>query len=161
MGRLEMRKTAIYPGTFDPITNGHLDIIKRARSIFDRVVVSIAISELKNPMFSLETRVAMVCAATKDIEGVEVISFRGLLVDCCKKQNIKTIVRGLRVASDFEYELQIGYANNSLDREIETVCLMPSLHNAFISSTIVRDIFRHGGEVAHLVPHEIETLMKS
>lgn len=155
-----MREFAIYPGTFDPITNGHIDIIKRARDIFDKVIIAIAVSERKNPMFSLDERVAMVKAATQDINNIEVISFSGLLVTCCQDHGVKTIVRGLRVASDFEYELQIGYANTSLDKEIDTVYLMPNLKNAFISSTIVRDIFRHGGNVMHLVPPSIEKLLK-
>jgi pantetheine-phosphate adenylyltransferase len=161
MGRLiRMREFAIYPGTFDPITNGHVDIIKRARDIFGKVIIAIAVSERKNPMFSIEERVAMVKIATGEIDNIEVVSFSGLLVSCCQDYGIKTIVRGLRVASDFEYELQIGYANTSLDKEIDTVYLMPSLKNAFISSTIVRDIIRHDGNVMHLVPKSIEKFLK-
>ena len=154
-----MRKIAIYPGTFDPITNGHMDIIRRARDIFEKVIIAVAASKVKKPMFSLEERVKMLKEATKNIENVEVISFDGLLVDCCKNNNVKTIVRGLRVASDFEYELQIGYTNATLDKEIDTVYLMPCLRNAFISSTIVRDILRHNGPVKHLVPSSIEKLL--
>ncbi|HIP31071.1 MAG TPA: pantetheine-phosphate adenylyltransferase [Sulfurospirillum arcachonense] len=149
------KKIAIYPGTFDPITNGHVDIIKRARAVFDKVYVAIAQSETKKPMFTLEDRVKMVKLATKDIGNIEVISFCGLLVDCCRKNNSQTIVRGLRAVSDFEYELQIGYANASLDKEIDTIYLMPSLENAFISSTVVRDIFRHKGKISHLIPKEV------
>lgn len=149
------KKVAIYPGTFDPMTNGHTDIIKRACAVFDKVYVAIARSETKKPMFSLEDRVNMVKLATKDIENIEVISFYGLLVECCKKNGAKTIVRGLRVVSDFEYELQIGYANASLDKEIDTIYLMPSLESAFISSTIVRDIHRHKGKISHLIPKEV------
>jgi len=151
------KRVAIYPGTFDPITNGHVDIIKRARAVFDKVYVAIAQSETKKPMFSLEDRVKMVQLATRDIDNTEVISFCGLLVDCCKKNGAKTIVRGLRAVSDFEYELQIGYANASLDKEIDTIYLMPTLENAFISSTVVRDIFRHKGQISHLIPKEINT----
>jgi pantetheine-phosphate adenylyltransferase len=151
------KKIAIYPGTFDPITNGHVDIIKRARAVFDKVYVAIAQSETKKPMFSLESRVKMVQLATQDIGDIEVISFCGLLVDCCKKNGAKTIVRGLRAVSDFEYELQIGYANASLDKEIDTIYLMPSLENAFISSTVVRDIYRHKGMISHLIPKEVNT----
>jgi len=154
-----MRKTAIYPGTFDPITNGHMDIIKRARNIFEKVIIAVAASKVKGPMFNLEKRVAMVKAATDDIDNIEVISFDGLLVNCCKNYEVKTIVRGLRVASDFEYELQIGYTNASLDKEIDTVYLMPCLQNAFISSTIVRDILRHNGPVDHLLPKSVENLL--
>jgi len=150
------KKVAIYPGTFDPITNGHLDIIKRASAIFDKVYIGIAPSESKQPMFDLVNRVNMVKLATKDIQNIEVISFQGLLVNCCQKLGAKTIVRGLRAVSDFEYELQIGYANASLDSEIDTVYLMPSLESAFISSTVVRDILKHKGNVSHLIPKEIE-----
>ncbi len=151
------KRVAIYPGTFDPVTNGHIDVISRACAIFDKVYVAIAQSETKKPMFSLEDRVEMVKLATKDIENVIVISFCGLLVDCCKRNGAKTILRGLRAVSDFEYELQIGYANASLDKSIDTVYLMPSLENAFISSTVVRDIIRHQGEISHLIPKEVDT----
>ena len=151
------KKIAIYPGTFDPITNGHIDIIKRASAIFDKVFIGIALSESKKPMFNLDDRLAMVKLVTGHIPNIEVISFSGLLVNCCKKIGSKTIVRGLRAVSDFEYELQIGYANASLDKEIDTIYLMPSLENAFISSTVVRDIFVHNGKISHLIPKEVDT----
>ena len=153
-------KICVYPGTFDPITNGHLDVIKRAKAIFDTVVIGIAVSERKQPMFDLEMRVNMAQLAIKELEGVKVIPFDGLLVDFCNSQNVKTIVRGLRAVSDFEYELQMGYTNSSLDKNIETIYLMPSLKNAFISSTIVRDILRHNGSVSHLVPESIDKFLK-
>lgn len=153
-------KICVYPGTFDPITNGHLDVIKRAKAIFDTVILGIAVSERKQPMFDLETRVHMAQLATKDFESVHVIPFDGLLVDFCNSQNVKTIVRGLRAVSDFEYELQMGYTNSSLDKNIDTIYLMPSLKNAFISSTIVRDILRHNGSVSHLVPESIDKYLK-
>ena len=149
------KKVAIYPGTFDPITNGHVDIAKRASAIFDKVFIGIAPSKSKKPMFGLKERTDMAKLATANIKNVEVITFDGLLVDCCKKIGSKTIVRGLRAVSDFEYELQIGYANASLDKEIDTIYLMPSLENAFISSTVVRDIYRHRGKISHLVPKEV------
>jgi pantetheine-phosphate adenylyltransferase len=153
-------KVCVYPGTFDPITNGHLDVIKRAKEIFDTVVIGIAVSERKQPMFDIEARVAMTKLATKEFENIKVLSFDGLLVNFCKEQNIKTIVRGLRAVSDFEYELQMGYANSSLDRNLDTLYLMPSLKNAFISSTIVRDIFRHNGSISHLVPQSVENFLQ-
>jgi pantetheine-phosphate adenylyltransferase len=156
VGRVS-KKVAIYPGTFDPITNGHIDVIKRASAIFDKVYIAIAQSESKKPMFDLKTRVEMAKEATKDITNVEVISFCGLLVECCRQKGAKIIVRGLRAVSDFEYELQIGYANASLDKSIDTIYLMPSLKSAFISSTVVRDILKHGGDVMHLVPKEIKS----
>lgn len=150
------KKTAIYPGTFDPVTNGHVDVIKRASVVFDKVFIGIALSQTKKPMFDLAKRVEMVKLATQNIPNIEVIPFKGLLVNCCNDIGAQTIVRGLRAVSDFEYELQIGYANASLDKNIDTVYFMPSLESAFISSTVVRDILRHKGNVSHLVPKEIE-----
>ncbi len=148
-------KVAIYPGTFDPITNGHISVIKRAKKIFDRVIVGVADSGSKIPMFDLETRVKMVKDSVEHIESVEVMPFYSLLVNFCKEQNVSTIIRGLRAISDFEYELQIGYANASMDKNLDTIYLMPNLELAFISSTVVRDIIRHSGDASHLVPAEI------
>ncbi|ARE80056.1 pantetheine-phosphate adenylyltransferase [Campylobacter helveticus] len=152
--------TCLYPGSFDPITNGHLDVIKRALKIFDKVVVAIAQSEHKNPCFSLEKRKDLALLATKNLKNVEIITFKNLLVDLAKELEIKTVIRGLRAVSDFEYELQIGYANNALWSEFETVYLMPNLKNAFISSSIVRSIAAHGGDVSSLVPKEILPFLK-
>ncbi|WP_276882686.1 pantetheine-phosphate adenylyltransferase [Campylobacter cuniculorum] len=152
--------TCLYPGTFDPITNGHLDVIIRALKIFDKVVVAIAKSEHKSPYFSLEKRKELAILATKNLENVKIISFENLLVDLAKQLRINTVIRGLRAVSDFEYELQIGYANNALWKEFETVYLMPNLKNAFISSSIVRSIISHGGDVSNLVPHEILAFLK-
>ncbi len=148
-------KKVIYPGTFDPITNGHLDIIKRASSIFDKIVVAVANNKSKKSMFSLETRVKMVTLATQSISNIEVKEFNSLLVDFAKSENSKIIIRGLRAVSDFEYELQMSYANQSLDNKIDTIYLMPTLNNAFISSSIVRNILSYNGDVSHLVPKEI------
>ena len=148
-------RVAIYPGTFDPITNGHMDVIKRARKLFDKVLVAVAISEEKHPMFDIETRVEMVQAAILDLDGVEVEPFDNLLVSFSKEKDIRVMIRGLRAVSDFEFELQMGYANASLWSEIETVYLMPSLKNAFISSSVVRSIAKHGGDVSHLVPSTV------
>ena len=152
-------KKAVYPGTFDPITNGHHDIIKRATEIFDKVIVAVADSKNKNPMFSLEKRVQMAKLVTKDMPSVEVVSFDNLLVDLAKSLDTKFIVRGLRAVSDFEYELQMGYANYSLDPDIETIYLMPTLQNAFISSSIVRAILSHDGDVSHLVSKDILSII--
>ncbi|WP_201333883.1 pantetheine-phosphate adenylyltransferase [Nitratiruptor sp. YY09-18] len=156
-----MLKKVIYPGTFDPITNGHFDIIKRAARIFDEVIVAVALSQEKKPMFDIQTRVKMAQIATKNIPNVQIKSFDTLLVNFCKQENAKIIIRGLRAVSDFEYELQIGYANQSLDKEIETLYLMPSLQNAFISSSVVRAILKFKGDVSHLVPQEIIPLLES
>lgn len=148
-------KCVIYSGTFDPITNGHIDIIKRALNVFDKVIVAIADSDAKKPMFNCKKRVQLVQTATKKLDGVVVKSFSNLLVDFAKEQGVTHIVRGLRAVSDFEYELQMGYANSSLDKNINTVYFMPRLENAFVSSSIVRELIKFDGNFSHLVPHEI------
>ncbi|MGH2305843.1 pantetheine-phosphate adenylyltransferase [Campylobacter taeniopygiae] len=152
--------TCLYPGTFDPITNGHLDVVRRALKIFDKIIIAIAKSDHKKPYYSLEKRKKLAELATKDISNVEIITFDNLLVDLAKEFKINTIIRGLRAVSDFEYELQIGYANHALWDEIETIYLMPSLKHAFISSSIVRSIVTHGGDVSSLVPKEILPFLK-
>lgn len=152
--------TCLYPGTFDPITNGHLDVIKRALRLFDRVVVAIAKNEQKRPYFDIAKRKELASIATKELSGVEVITFDTLLVDLARELNINTVIRGLRAVSDFEYELQLNYANNALWKEFETIFLMPSLENAFISSSIVRSVSEHNGDVNNLVPKEIIPFMK-
>jgi pantetheine-phosphate adenylyltransferase len=148
-------KKAIYSGTFDPITNGHMDIICRASNIFEEVIIAVAQSEAKNPMFDHEQRVKFVKAATNKIENVKVVGFDTLLVDLATELKINTIVRGLRAVSDFEYELQMGYANSSINKDIETLYLMPKLENAFVSSTIVREVIKFNGKYQHLVPKEV------
>lgn len=153
-------KACIYPGTFDPITNGHIDVITRAAKLFDRVVVAVAKNDSKKPMFDLDMRLKMVEISTKNLKNVDVFGFSGLLVDFAKSQDIKTTIRGLRAVSDFEYELQIGYANATLWGEFETIYLMPSLENAFISSSIVRSVLNHNGDISKLVPQEILPLLK-
>ncbi|CAM4049436.1 pantetheine-phosphate adenylyltransferase [Campylobacter armoricus] len=152
--------SCIYPGTFDPITNGHLDVIIRASKMFEEVVVAIAKSESKRPMFSLKHREKMVKIATKDLKNVRIITFDNLLVDLAKNLQINIIIRGLRAVSDFEYELQLGYANHMLWEDFETIYLMPNLKNSFISSSIVRSICMHNGDVNKLVPKEIIPLLK-
>lgn len=148
-------KRAIYSGTFDPITNGHLDIIKRATNIFDEVIIAVAKSELKKPMFNHKQRVEFTKAATSHLKSVKVLGFDTLLVDLASKLKINTIIRGLRAVSDFEFELQMGYANSSINKKIETLYLMPTLENAFVSSTIVREIIRFKGKFDHLVPQKV------
>ncbi|RXJ87073.1 pantetheine-phosphate adenylyltransferase [Arcobacter sp. CECT 8985] len=148
-------KKAIYSGTFDPITNGHMDIIRRASFIFDEVIIAIAKSETKSPMFSHEQRVKFAQEATKNLTKVKVIGFDTLLVDLASQLKINTIIRGLRAVSDFEYELQMGYANSSINKNLETLYLMPTLQNAFVSSTIVRELIRFNGSFSHLVPKEV------
>lgn len=148
-------KRAIYPGTFDPITNGHLDIIKRACKMFNEIIVAVASSDEKQPVFELDERIAMIKAVTKDFPKIKVIGFNTLLVDLSDELDANIIVRGLRAVSDFEYELQMGYANSSLKKELETIYLMPSLDNAFISSSVVRSLLKYNGKIDHLVPVEV------
>lgn len=154
------KRRAIYPGTFDPITNGHLDIIRRACHMFDEIIVAVADSEAKKPMFTLEQRIDMVKAATKEFPQIKVIGFQGLVVDLSDELDANILVRGLRAVSDFEYELQMGYANASLKKELETVYLMPSLEHAFVSSSVVRSILNFDGKVEHLVPEAALNLIK-
>ena len=154
------KRRAIYPGTFDPITNGHLDIITRACHMFDEIIVAVANSEAKKPMFTLEQRIEMAKAATQEFPKIRVIGFQGLLVDLSDDLEANILVRGLRAVSDFEYELQMGYANASLKKELETVYLMPSLEHAFVSSSVVRSILNFDGKVEHLVHKAALDLIK-
>lgn len=151
---------AIYPGTFDPITIGHLDIIKRAYNMFDEIIVAVADSQAKKPMFSLDQRVAMVKAATEEFPNIKVIGFHKLLVDLADELDANILVRGLRAVSDFEYELQMGYANASLKKELETVFLMPSLEYGFVSSSVVRSILPFHGKVEHLLHPKVHQMIK-
>lgn len=153
-------RRAIYPGSFDPITNGHLDIIKRACKLFDEVIVAVAMSEAKRPMFSLDQRIKMVEAATQEYPKIKVTGFHNLLVNLADELDAGIIIRGLRAVSDFEYELQMGYANASLKKDIETVYLMPSLEHAFVSSSVVRTILNFDGKIEHLVPSQALELIK-
>ena len=156
-------KRAIYPGTFDPITNGHVDIIERASTMFDEIIVAVAKNKTKKPMFTIDERMSMAEKATRDIANVKVITFDSLLVDLSTQLDANIIVRGIRAVSDFEYEFQMGYANASLKKELETIFLMPSLEYAFISSSIVRSILPFSketkestlGKIEHLVPASI------
>lgn len=145
-------RTAFYPGTFDPITNGHLDLIRRARRLFDRVVVAVGTGRDKDPMFTARERVALVRDAVEGIEGVEVVPFSGLLVEAAEQAGASAIVRGLRAVSDFEYEFQMALMNRRLDRDIETVFLMPSEHFTYLDSTTVKEVALLGGSVEGLVP---------
>ncbi len=154
-------KRAIYPGTFDPVTVGHLDIMQRASKMFDEIVVAVADSTAKKPMFSLAQRVEMAEASTTSIANLKVIGFDKLLVDLCEELDATIIIRGLRAVSDFEYELQMGYANASLKPEIETIFLMPSLEYGFVSSSVVRSILPFGGKVDHLLHPTVLQMIKA
>jgi pantetheine-phosphate adenylyltransferase len=144
-------RRAIYPGTFDPVTVGHLDIVRRACNMFDEIIIAVADSHAKKPMFSLDQRIEMARAAVAEFSQVSTVGFESLLVDLSDKLESNIIIRGLRAVSDFEYELQMGYANASLKKELETVYLMPSLEYAFVSSSIVRTIVSFDGQIDHLV----------
>lgn len=152
-------KIALYPGTFDPITNGHVDIVKRAGNLFDEVIIAVADSPDKKPMFTLNERIDLAKKATSNIPNARVIGFDNLTVDLAASLHAKILIRGLRAVSDFEYELQLGYLNHSLDDEIETVYLMPSLKNAFISSSIVRNLLKFNGKTDHLLPEEVQKVI--
>lgn len=145
-------RVAIYPGTFDPITNGHMDIIERACKLFDKLIVAVAASNSKKPLFSLTKRVDMLNRSCEQLENVVCEGFDGLLADFAVEKQAKVIVRGLRMISDFEYEMQMVYVNKTLNPSLETVFFMPSLKNAFINSTTIRSILEHGGDVSHLIP---------
>jgi len=149
-------RIALYPGTFDPITNGHLDIVKRASRLFDEVIIAVADSKEKKPMFTLQERVALIEKAIVDIPTARVIGYDNLTIDLAASLDAKILIRGLRAVSDFEYELQLGYLNHSLDDEIETVYLMPSLKNAFISSSIVRNLLKFNAKTEHLLPEAVQ-----
>lgn len=153
-------RRAIYPGTFDPITKGHLDIVRRACKMFDEIIIAVAISETKRPLFTLEQRMEMIRVSTDNFPKIKVVSFSSLLVDLAEELDAYIIVRGLRAISDFEYELQMGYANSSLNSEIETIYLMPNLDHAFISSSMVRSILHFDGKVDHLLPPPAHKLIK-
>ncbi|AEY00392.1 phosphopantetheine adenylyltransferase [Oceanimonas sp. GK1] len=147
----------IYPGTFDPITNGHLDLIERASQLFDEVIVGVAFSPSKRPMFELEERVALVKEVIEheQLSNVTVVGFSGLLVDFAREYQATVLVRGLRAVSDFEYEFQLANMNRRLMPELESVFLTPAEENSFISSTLVKEVAIHGGDISQFVPEAV------
>jgi pantetheine-phosphate adenylyltransferase len=145
-------KTALYPGTFDPITNGHLDILERARKLFDHIIVAIAENEEKDPTFPLEERKRLVEENLIHLDDVSVVTFDGLVVEYARKIDAVALVRGLRAVSDFEYEFQMAQMNRHLDPEIETMFLMPNEKYFFTSSQLLKLVHKHGGEGTNLVP---------
>ncbi|WP_298774996.1 pantetheine-phosphate adenylyltransferase [uncultured Shewanella sp.] len=156
-----MHKRAIYPGTFDPITNGHTDLIERAAKLFQHVVVAIASNPSKQPRFTLEERVNLVKLVTAHLDNVEVVGFSGLLVDFAKQQNASVLLRGLRAVSDFEYEFQLANMNRRLSPELESVFLTPAEENSFISSTLVKEVALHGGDVSQFVHVDVANALNS
>lgn len=145
-------RTALFPGTFDPITEGHLDILRRAMHVFDKVIVAVAAGIHKETLFSLAERRELVEQSTQGIEGVTVMEFDGLLVELAERENAVAVVRGLRFVSDFEYELQLALMNRQLNPRFETVFMMPSARYSFLNATIVREVARLGGDISTLVP---------
>ncbi|WP_318401718.1 pantetheine-phosphate adenylyltransferase [Photobacterium leiognathi] len=154
-----MTTRVIYPGTFDPITNGHLDLIERAAAMFDHVIVGVAFNPSKKPLFDLNERVELAGKITTHLDNVEIVGFSGLLVDFAKEHNANILVRGLRAVSDFEYEFQLANMNRRLMPELETVFLTPAEENSFISSTIVREVALHKGDVSQFVDPLISTAL--
>jgi pantetheine-phosphate adenylyltransferase len=148
---LQMRR-AIYPGSFDPVTNGHLDVIERARKLFDEVVVAVADNDEKQPLFSLKERLDLLRETAGRIDNVRVAQFKGLLVDFAKAENAGAVIRGLRAVSDFEFEFQMALMNRKLDAAVETIFLMPKEEYTYLSSRIVKEIARLGGDVSSFVP---------
>ncbi|MCI6692751.1 MULTISPECIES: pantetheine-phosphate adenylyltransferase [unclassified Clostridium] len=146
---------AIYPGSFDPITNGHLDIISRGAKIYDKVIVAVLVNMDKNCLFTIEERVDLIKRVTKNIDNVEVLSFDGLLVDFAKMHNSRVILKGLRTMSDFEYEFQMALMNSKLDSDIETVFMMTSSEFSYVSSSSVKQVAKFGGNIKGLVPDEL------
>jgi pantetheine-phosphate adenylyltransferase len=146
---------ALYPGTFDPITFGHVDIAARAANIFTRVIAVIADNPNKNPLFSVQERVDMAREALAHVDNIQVIAYRGLIANCLKEQNGTAIIRGLRALSDFEYEFQMAFTNRNINEDAETVFLMPSAKYTYLNSTLVKQIAKFGGDVSGFVPESV------
>ncbi|TXK77489.1 pantetheine-phosphate adenylyltransferase [Paenibacillus sp. N3.4] len=152
---------AVYPGSFDPVTHGHLDIIHRAAKVFDKLIVAVLNNTSKNPLFTLEERMDLIRQVTRDLPNVEVDGFRDLMVNYMKARNVRLIVRGLRAVSDFEYELQMASTNHKLNSDVETFFMTSKPQFSYLSSSIVKEIARFHGPVEDLVPAEVEEALKS
>ena len=155
-----MSTLAVYPGSFDPLTNGHVDIITRGARLFDRIVVAILINSEKSPLFTMEERVEIAREVFKDVPNVEVDTFDGLLVDYVDRRGAQVIVRGLRAVSDFEFEFQMALMNQRLNGRIETIFLMPAEQYTYTSSRLIKEVFRLGGKVHGLVPDMVEDRLR-
>ena len=145
----------LYPGSFDPLTFGHLDLIERGCKLFGEVLIAVIENPVKIPTFSSERRIIQIKKATKEIKGCSTISFKGLTVECARRNNVDLILRGLRAMSDFEYELQVAHTNRSLDSQYETIFLATETHHSFLSSSVVKEVAKFGGEIRHMVPEFI------
>ncbi|MZQ81634.1 pantetheine-phosphate adenylyltransferase [Paenibacillus sp. 5J-6] len=152
---------AVYPGSFDPVTYGHLDIIHRAAKVFDKLIVAVLNNTSKNPLFTLEERMDLIRRVTKDLPNVEVDGFRDLMVNYMKHRNVRLIVRGLRAVSDFEYELQMASTNHKLNSDVETFFMTSKPQYSYLSSSIVKEIARFHGPVVDLVPPEVEEALQN
>lgn len=152
--------TALYPGTFDPITNGHIDIIKRASKLFDKVIVTIAVNSSKKQLFSKEERKDMILKCIKSFKNVSVDTFDGLIVDYAKKKNASVLIRGMRAVSDFEYEFQISLINSKLNKDITTIFMMPNEKYTYLNSSIVRELSSFKGDISDFVPKYVQKKLK-
>ncbi|MGK7913278.1 MAG: pantetheine-phosphate adenylyltransferase [Synechococcus sp.] len=152
---------ALYPGSFDPVTFGHLDIIARAARLFDRLIVAVLKSPTKQPLFTIEQRLQQIATATQQWSNVDVSTFAGLTVTHARQQNAAVLIRGLRAVSDFEFELQMAHTNKTLEPELETIFLSCSTEHSFLSSSVVKEIARHGGPIEHLVPNNVRLDLQS
>jgi pantetheine-phosphate adenylyltransferase len=154
------KRVAVYPGSFDPVTSGHIDIIQRASEIFDSIIVAVIINPEKKPLFDIDERIKMLKEAAKGFGNVEIDSFDGLLIDFAEKMKASIIIRGLRAVSDFDYEFQMALTNRKMDPKIETVFLMTDYKHSFLSSSLVKQIARLGGDISELVPASVKTYLK-
>ena len=147
-----MKKTVICPGSFDPVTLGHLDIIKRASNMFDKVIVAVLVNSSKNPCFSIEERMELLKEVTDGMDNVEIASFEGLLAEYCKERQVDAIVKGLRMVSDFEYEFQMALTNKKLNPQLETIFFTADAESMYLSSSVVREVASMGGDISNFVP---------
>ena len=154
-------RVAVYPGSFDPLTNGHLDIIRRCSRLFDRVMVALLENEGKSPLFSIPERIELIARCTAEMPNVEVHSFSGLLVDFMRRHDANVVVRGIRAVSDYEYELQMALMNRELNAQVETIFMIPAVEYTYVSSRLVKEVFRLGGDVARLVPAPVLESLKA
>ena len=153
-------RSVLYPGSFDPVTNGHLDVARRASAIFDRVLIAVAVNSEKTPLFTLEERVELIQEACKEIPNIEVISFRGLLVDAINQFHAQAVIRGIRAVSDFEYEFQMALMNRELNSKCETLFMMTDPAYSFVSSRLIKEIAANNGEFASFVPPNVVDAIK-